>query len=134
MMKVRDMDRGVVRKPVVRQQARPLVVRKPNKVDVWINGAFIFVQRLGLQLSKTLLATALASLADFVRTRSDKETSSILNKHGGMKDPNEKTENQRNLYGHPCQTENRGYYSGQYGSEYGQRKTSGTDSFPGFGN
>ncbi len=99
---------------------------------VLIHGLFLFMEKLSWQLSKTLAATAFASLADYIRKKSDSETSSLLNKHGAMHDPNAKTENQRNLYGNSYPTENRGTHNGYYGSGYDQRRPNGSDSFPGF--
>ncbi len=117
-----------------RQAFRPPVIRQPNKIDVMINTAYLFAKRVGIQLGKTLLATAFAALADFIRKKSDAETSSMLNKHGGFQDPNAKTENQRNLYGNQYPSENRSNYGGYYGSGYDQqRKSNGHESFPGFG-
>lgn len=134
------------RQTISRPTARPMMVRKPNRIDVIITNIIVFLKRLTLQLGKTLTATALASAADYIRKKSDDETAQILNKHSG--NPTNGTSNQRNLYG--PQTDTNQYSNSQYGT-YGSGSSSynsnnqygngygnsggrnyGAETFPGF--
>lgn len=129
MNNIKTREDNLGRKVMVRASSRMPIIRKPDKMVIWIGTALLFTKRVTAQLGKTLLATILASLADFVRRKSDVETSSMLNKHGGLHNPNTKTENQRNLYGNSNQN---GNYGGGYSNDYNNRNH-GHESFPGFG-
>jgi len=70
-----------------------------SKSILFLKSAIAFVNSLGLQLGKTLLATSLKVLADFIVSKSDNKAKEILRKHD--KDENAKQEsiNSQKLYG-----------------------------------
>jgi len=118
---------------VNRQTYRTPMVRKPSKFDTILAGAFVFMRKLGLQLTKTLLATAFAALADYIRKKADPEASTMLGKHGGFSEgnPQQRSENQKNLYGQNYPAQDSKPYDDYYNSGYNRRQY-GHESFPGF--
>ena len=118
---------------VPRQTQRLPAVRRPNKFDELLLNIILFMKKLGIELSKTLAATALAAAADYIRKKADADTASMLNRHGGLGVPSRPTENQRNLYGnYPSAPANP--YGYQSSNGYDNRRASGQETFPGFGN
>lgn len=122
----------MIRPKSSRQTFRPPIVRKASSIDLMLMGIFLFLSKVTSQLTKTLAATALAAAADWIRSKADQETATMLNKNLGSQ---QASVNRQNMYGTSYPTNSNYNNSNYYGSEYGKSYPSrGQETFPGFGN